>query len=723
MMAKRLEWIIAAALMGGSLLGSSGRALAVESPYNFVEIVEQGFGDRQNTKAWAMVWWKDHLYVGTARAHLCMNWAGLSIVRDRWEYPPRSFVDPGGTDPDLDCAPDFRDLPLQAEIWRYSPVTEEWTRVFQSELIQNPADPTRETARDIGIRNLIPFVDPDGTESLYAAGITSESINPGMPPPRLLRTSDGVHWSPVPQDPGTVFGELGRRNANLRGAAVFKGRLYIVAGNLQGTGPLLVSANPAGGNNEFRFVTTEDMQIFELIEYNGSLYLGLGTAEGYQVAKTDGEGDPLLDITPVVETAGGIKYFMSKGVASMHVSHGRLYVGTDKPAELIRVNPDDSWDLIVGKPRGTTQGRKEPLSGLMTGFDYLMVNHFHRMTTYQNNLFLSTNDATGFMKIYRVGRRFLPNMGFDLYVSPNGVDFSMLTLTGLESPFDIVMRTWEPTPYGLFGGTSNPWYGLRMYRVDPVPQSLAAPQHLGSEPVGAAAALSWQGVPGATRYRVYRRATASEVEFQEIASTTDTFFLDASSRGRINFHYFVVAEKDGCCTSAPSNVARWPLLLRPMSVKKLDDTATEWNGGTPMPGISATLGEASTLLRQGDVSGARALLTSLATGVPSAQASPEPPADSATLPDSIAQPDAAATRRLRGDLAAPRSNLGTRRSRLQTPPVAPSPPTEPETPIPTPAIPGWPSWRVEDFNLFLQRLLTRFQLVENGILSPQALMR
>ncbi len=160
MIAKRLKWMVAAALMGGSLFGTfgtSGRALAVERPYNFVEIAEQGFGDRQNTKAWSMAWWKDHLYVGTARAHLCMNWAGLSLVRDRWEYPPRSFVDPGGTDPDLDCTPDFRDLPLQAEIWRYSPRTNEWTRVFQSELIQNPADPTRETARDIGIRNLDPL--------------------------------------------------------------------------------------------------------------------------------------------------------------------------------------------------------------------------------------------------------------------------------------------------------------------------------------------------------------------------------------------------------------------------------------------------------------------------------------------------------------------------------------------------------------------------------------
>jgi hypothetical protein len=55
-----------------------------------------------------------------------------------------------------------------------------------------------------------------------------------------------------------------------------------------------------------------------------------------------------------------------------------------------------------------------------------------------------------------------------------------------------------------------------------------------------------------------------------------------------------------------------------MTVKRLDDIATEWNGGTPMPGISAALGEASALLSQGDVSGARSLLSSLATELPRA---------------------------------------------------------------------------------------------------------
>jgi hypothetical protein len=50
--------------------------------------------------------------------------------------------------------------------------------------------------------------------------------------------------------------------------------------------------------------------------------------------------------------------------------------------------------------------------------------------------------------------------------------------------------------------------------------------------------------------------------------------------------------------------------------------------------------------------------------------------------------------------------------------------TTPAAPAPeASAIPGWPTWRVEDFNLFLRRLLTRFPLAENGIVSPQDLRR
>jgi hypothetical protein len=31
-------------------------------------VAPQGFGDRQNSQAWSMAWWRGRLYVGTGRA-------------------------------------------------------------------------------------------------------------------------------------------------------------------------------------------------------------------------------------------------------------------------------------------------------------------------------------------------------------------------------------------------------------------------------------------------------------------------------------------------------------------------------------------------------------------------------------------------------------------------------------------------------------------------------
>ena len=72
----------------------------------------------------------------------------------------------------------------------------------------------------------------------------------------------------------------------------------------------------------------------------------------------------------------------------MHVFKGRLYVGTDRPAELLRINPDDTWDLVVGTPRQTPEGVKRPLSGMDVGFDNPLNIHVWRMQSHNGYLFV-----------------------------------------------------------------------------------------------------------------------------------------------------------------------------------------------------------------------------------------------------------------------------------------------------------------------------------------------
>jgi len=127
------------ALVGPSVQAQGGRPITAE---NFAQAAPRGFGDRNNSWPQAMVWWRNHLYVGTARQSACTSlfsiWNGLRLLTGSeafvnifFPYPPR--------DPDMSCPPDGADLSLQAEIWQWTPGRDQWVRVFQSPLdLDNP---------------------------------------------------------------------------------------------------------------------------------------------------------------------------------------------------------------------------------------------------------------------------------------------------------------------------------------------------------------------------------------------------------------------------------------------------------------------------------------------------------------------------------------------------------------------------------------------------------
>src|SRR5262249_9125175 len=146
-----------------------------------------GFGDRQNNIAWSMQWFKGKLYVGTVRSLLCVTGATLNFYFPGWglynTHP----------DPDVPCPADPSDLDLRAEIWCYTPGTGNWARVFQSPNdVPIPNAAGKFVARDIGFRGMVVFREQDGTEALYVMGVTAREYLPGLPPPRILRTTDGL---------------------------------------------------------------------------------------------------------------------------------------------------------------------------------------------------------------------------------------------------------------------------------------------------------------------------------------------------------------------------------------------------------------------------------------------------------------------------------------------------------------------------------------------------
>ena len=79
----------------------------------------------------------------------------------------------------------------------------------------------------------------------------------------------------------------------------------------------------------------------------------------------------------------------------MHVYNGQLYVGTASPAEIYRINPDDTWDLVVGTPRQLPSGQwKYPLSGIDEGFNNQFNDHIYRMEDDTGTLYAGTYDSS-----------------------------------------------------------------------------------------------------------------------------------------------------------------------------------------------------------------------------------------------------------------------------------------------------------------------------------------
>lgn len=564
----------------------------------------QGFGDPQNSWAWSMQWFKGTLYVGTNRSWRCFEAlanirAGLGGV-----YPPG--------DPDLTCAADPADLPLAAEIWAWTPSMNTWERMFQSPLdLPYPGRAGHWLPHDVGFRAMSVFLEPDGTEALYVSGVTAgPMVGGGLPPPRLLRSTDGLVFAPVPQDAGTAFGSL--TSACLRGHASFRGKFYVTTCDLHGGGELWESADPKLGNDSFRRVSPPDLQIFEIAAFDNRLYVGTqDSVAGYSVLSTLGVEPAPFAFQMVVPLGAYLADKPNSDVLSMVEFKGRLYIGgnglnTYTGAELIRVNPGNSWDLVVGAPRDTPQGWKYPLSGLTAGFGHSLNQHMWRMTAHENRLYVATLDASGLWKDYGPAASKLTSLyGFDLMQTGDGWYFSHVTRNGFGDRFGLGARTLASTPHGLFVGSANSHFGLQIFYGVSRPYSPTAPQRVEIDTGIGGNLVSWMPVWGAARYHVLRarlqqislptptgkiQATIPEA-FTELATVTSPRYVDVLSSPASGYHYLIYAESAAGTLSTTSNLVQAPPVSAPVTTTALEAlvTALEQSGAAPPWSISLLL--------------------------------------------------------------------------------------------------------------------------------------
>jgi hypothetical protein len=428
---------------------------------NFTQVNQAGFGDPQINYSWSMAWFKGKLYVGTNKNILCAEAAAIDV------FLPGYYGNALG--PGISCAPTPQDLDLRAEIWGYDPRTKKWKRVFQSPQIPIPEHPGKSVALDIGFRGMAVFQEPDGSEALYVSGVSSGDFNVGVPPPRILRSTNGDTFSPLPQAPGTTLGDLDatgfRSIVTYTPQGASQPRLYILASaGLLGDGNILEAQNPAGGNNNFRRINPAGTNAFELTTFNGYLYLGgADLLNGYSVLKTNATGSPPYNFTTVIPPGGTGRGNEIAAAVSMQAFNGKLYIGANGwfppqlniVSELIRVNPDDSWELVVGNPRFTNQDLLFPLTGMGDGFFNVFNVHFWRMEVHKGVLYLGTNDSSVHFRETILEPFIRDEFGADLWASQNGTEWVRLTRSGFGDPFNFGIRALTSTDFGLFVGTAS----------------------------------------------------------------------------------------------------------------------------------------------------------------------------------------------------------------------------------------------------------------------------
>lgn len=418
-------------------------------------IASEGLGHPGSTLAHSMAWFQDSLFLGTS-------------------------------------APSARSAEDRGRIWRYRPEPGEWELVHNSPILPLDEDGRARVAwlgrgggggiqrsqtaaevfgREMGVRSMRVFQGAsDSAPCLYAGTLSTRG---GL----ILRSPDGIRFDPV-----ITPGMGDDRIMSFRGLVTLGEQMFIspagtisAAGidrNLAPSAIVHVSADPVKGDFvqacEPGFGDPTNRGVFALVSANGRVYAGTGNpARGFQLWSTDGAGDAPFTWRRDL-TDGAWRYNHNMSIVDMCGFGGSLYVGSGVAgfgydadndigpcaAEVIRLNPDGSWDLIFGEPRFTPDGLKVPLSGLGPGLGDPWNSAIWAMAEHEGVLYIGTHN---WRSNETAGRGGLEGMvgGYQLWGSADGETWTEVIADGFGNAGSTGMRRLFSTPVGLFMGTSN----------------------------------------------------------------------------------------------------------------------------------------------------------------------------------------------------------------------------------------------------------------------------
>jgi hypothetical protein len=550
--------ILSAAVVASSAVLLSGTPAPTATPGVSV-IAQNGFGDRNNSWAWAMDWFKGKLYVGTGRDELCVEFATTQFF-----YPQDKGYYNTNPSPNVRCTKSPYDLPLRAEIWQYTPgsgttttttvtkttadgtsttttsipSTGTWKMVFRSPVERNPMAKGKTVARDFAYRGMVTWRNPaTGQQALFAAGVTPDEYIPPLlksHPPVILRSFDGIHWTTLHLPSVVVHFPNGNvRPMGFRSLLVWDNHLFVTATpDITGDGSVFEVTNPWSNHPGLRQVSGPEYDVFETAKFAGALYIGTGNKEiGYAVYRAfKYTKTGYLPFQQVVGDGAG-RGSLITSVVSMHTYRDRLYVGSSgwhnqnalPLSEMIRIAPDGQWTLVAGDPRNLPDGQTMyPVSGLYDGFFSPFTAHFWRMANQDGGLFVGTNDWAYLLqedKQYAWLQETVLSgvLGFNVWATCDGDDWFAVTRDAFgTSEYNFGGRTLVnggSHDQDLFIGSANQAQGATIFDdqeeacsgvVGNNRKALARPAGLETDALRHGTLLTWDRSAGAGSYDIER---------------------------------------------------------------------------------------------------------------------------------------------------------------------------------------------------------------------------
>jgi hypothetical protein len=512
-------------------------ATAVAGPFglwksDFKMIASGGQGDWKNIYAWSMASYKGDLYVGTARqAAIAPVMEFMTGAMPGFSMPPDAFpsdsapffreflrVSPGSMPQIIDEQKFERwNAASCAEIWRLHNGC--WTKVYtvprvpamvldtnghQALIPSLPTyDPTAKvylTPVAVGFRNMVAFTDANGMPGVYASG---GSFSLGMSPGAsynnnlLFGSTDGATWSQLLTPSG-----MGRET---RALGVHHGKLYAGIGTAMNSamgmpaapGSVWCSATPTvkeSWTKVLDFPTSSapgNTGVMAMTSCNDRLYIGTENSKGFEVWRSR-VADPAVnaDWKQLVTDGAGDRYNAWAG--TMKTFRNNVYVGSMavpgitgelamKSFDLIRIKPDDCWQLLVGDrdPQTPVAGasRRRALSGWPSGFGMPTNLYCWNMEVYKGWLYVGSMDMSSMLRAASESGMEMPDMGipptilnlvlqvagFDLWKTADGIFWLPVNLKGMGDWRNYGARTIREHAGKLYIGTANPFRGFQVW--------------------------------------------------------------------------------------------------------------------------------------------------------------------------------------------------------------------------------------------------------------------